>query len=762
VKPIFGESHSFRTFFLAALAGTTALSSCPALAAAADGAAAETTAADNAKADDEIVVLGSAPELFRARNASSVSRFDLAIEKTPQAVSVITEDLLKAANIQTLEDATYFVPGLVTLGLNGWGEPRSSFKARGVNINLTNSFKLDNYSFAFQGILDMVGVERIEFVKGPSAIGYGQASYGGMINLVTKKPLKEAYYSASANVESYNRYGFEADLTGPITEDGRVRFRLGVGYRAGDGFRTGETSNILTAVPVLAIDLTEKTELSFTGYYQQAGNTLGGSIPILEDAAGNRIIPNKKLISRKTFLGNSDRNHSDNEIRSLVTKIAHEFDDTTKATAVLTYSKSKLDVVTAYSAPFAPTSIDPASGDYGLIPSYTQSLYDNNRYINAELSVQKDFEAFGQEHSIFVLGGHQNYERELGFAGSCNPAVNIFDFATSDFLPTFPTTEEADNQTGNFCYGLGIHQKEKNSNIGVQGNFVLTDKISLLLGIRYDSLNRYYLQSDHGLSQSVIRRDGAVLVDNTSSEISTRAGLVYAVTPQVNTYVTYVTGFTPQLGVTRNGGIVNNEVGKLYEVGAKGTFNNGALGVNTALFILKTDSSSIRDPANKPGEEFVIAGGANKRWGGEIEVVGAVNANISVSANYAYVNGEVTKSPGTPARVGQDLPVGARHKASAFVNYTFDKDGALHGLNLNAAVSYTGSQYGRFGPTVGVKVPSFTLVDIGGSYALTEKMQVSLNVRNLLDKDYVLPSADAFGVNYGEPRTYAVTLRIVM
>lgn len=720
------------------------------------GATKESSVAGSAVLEE--VIVEAQPEFFRATDASSASRFDLPIAQTPQSISVLTEDFMRTANVQSLDDAAKFVPGVSALGPNGWGEPRSGFVIRGVNLSLSNGFKLDNYSFLFQGIMDMVGLERLEVVKGPSAVSYGQASYGGLINLISKKPLREPHATVDVSYGSFDSYSVKTDITGPLTEDGRLRFRTGVGYRDDGSFRDGEEMNVLTAVPTLAYDLGENTELSAIGYFQDANLVAGGALPVFEDSAGRYILPSDNLLPISTFAGNSEENGSDNDIRSAVLRLRHALNDTTEVNAVVTYSSAHLEVRTAYSEPFQPTSLDPVSPDYGLIGSYTQVLLDDNEYSNAEVSLQKHFEAFSQHHTVFVLGGLQRQKRWVGFAGACNAPVNILDFQSADFPGTFVSQQDAENQNGDFCYGFGIVDERDDLNVGVQAHFNLTDRWSLLAGARYDSIDRYNLNSAGGLTYNFITRTGTVSLDDTVSEVSKRFGLMYAVTPSINGYVSYMDGFLPQIGRIRTGGIVGNEHGQLYELGAKGVFRDGGLGVNAAVFQLVTSDSSVRDPSNLPGEEFVLSAGENERWGLEFDVVGQINESVAISANYAYVEGEFTKTPQNPSLQGTELAVGPNHAGSLFLNYTFKQTGALFGTNVGAAVASSGSQQPRRGPSAGYMIPAFTTVDLSASYPLSETARLALNIGNVLDEEYLLPAASTFGVNYGRPRTYTVSV----
>jgi iron complex outermembrane receptor protein len=746
------EKHVKRAI-LSALAGGTSLL-------VAGGALADEAPEPADDTLSEVVVLGKPPEFFRATDASSASRFDLPLQETPQSISVMTEDFLRKANIQSLEDASRFVAGVAEQGMNGWGEPRSQFRARGVAIDLFNSFKLNNYSFPFQGLLDTVGIERIEFVKGPAAIGYGLTSYGGIINIVTKKPQRESSTVAEVDHGSFGTYRIEADVTGPLSEDGRLRFRGGVGYRDGGTFREGERADLLTVVPALVFDATDELEISANGYFQNGSNVAGGSVPVLSDASGRLVLPNDDILSRDTFAGNSKYSQSDNETRAAVLKLKYQANDTTQINAVANYSEGTLDVRSAYLDAFSyPVSMDPDAADYGQMNSLTQVLIDANKAFNAEVSLQKEFEAFSRQHTLFVLGGYQDTKRSLIFAANCTGSVNVFDFETTDVPAVFTTPEDALSQSGTYCYGYSDWERIEDSNVGVQANFNLSERLNVLTGIRYDSIDEYHVVG-RGLDVDTILRTGEVTDDVTVDDLTLRLGAVYELTPHFNVYGTYVDGFTPQFGRTRSGGTVDTEKGKLYEVGVKGVFRGGALATNAALFQLDTVNTEIDDPANLPGEPYVIAAGEVERWGVELETIGKLTDQLAVSVNYAYIHGEVTEAPDDPESVGEELRVGPNHSASLLLNYTFAREDQWDGLSLGGSVSYASSQLPRF--FADFVIPAYTTVDVHAAYPITPKLEVRAVLSNLLDEDYVLPSGSPYGVNYGEPRAFSVSFRMAL
>lgn len=717
-------------------------------------------AREDARTLDTVVVVGAQPEFLKASDATSVSKFEVDIQDTPQSVSVLTEDFIRTANVLDLEDASRFVPGLTEKGPRGFGEPRSDFFARGTQLGLDRSFKLDNNSFAFQGILDTVGIERIEFVRGPASIAYGIVDYGGIVNVITKKPQKEFSASAVASYASWDNLRVEGDVTGSITGDGSVRYRLGVGYRDGDDFRDGGSENVLTITPALQVDLAPNLLLSVNGYLQESESVASGAIPVLQNSdSGEIVLPSDDLIPRDTFGANPD-SFADNEIQAIATQLRYEPTEDTELRAAFNYSRSKFNVRNAYiESYYGPVQFVPSASPYGYVYTYTQINQDELEVLNAELSVQHDFEAFGQEHKVFALLGYEDYQRADGFGVRCTGGVNVFDFEPSDISTEFLTIDELVNQTGNFCFGDGDVLETQNTNIGAQGQFYLTDKLSLILGARYDSIDALVINSDAALNKEQALVLGSIGFDDTTEEVTLRAGAVYELTDQINVYGLFVDGFTPSFANTRNNGVVDNEQGVLFEVGVKGLFLDDALAVNASVFQLDISDTPISDPENGPGDDFVIPGGEAERSGVELEVIGQLNENLSLSVNYAYIDGQITEAPDDPFLVGRDLAIGPTQSFSTFLSYTFTTNDRWDGLNLGASISYADEQT----PSVNVdyKLPSYTLVDLRASYPIRENIEIGLNIQNVLDEEYLLASGSDWGVNYGEPQSFFGFIRAV-
>lgn len=737
------RSHTSRLLLLLGASGSSVIF--PATAAIAQSAVpaepqAEQTDGKTADQPDDIVIVGRT--FYRPIEASSSTKFDLSLVETPQAISVITEDMISSLGLTSIGGAADYAAGFVSQGKASPGLFIGTFRARGILLSRYRGFKLNDYPYGIAGVPDTVGVERIEFPKGPTSIIYGFGNYGGIVNIITRKPQREFGGSATLLLGSYDFRRAELDLTGPLFADGAVRGRIGAGYEDTNSFRKGEYSKTRVLAPSLVADLGERTQLEFFGYYQKTSGVTGGGLPVFVDANRNVHLPT--AVSRKLFNGNPDVSKTTLDVKSAVVALKQQVFDDGSLKLVVNGTTSDQDLKSVYSG------YVPASFETGEATVYAIDDDEDAKSASVELSYLDQFEAFGQEHQIYTVAGYDYFKSSNNESGNCIGFVNLYKADFSQFTGPFPTHQDYLN--GDFCYtGVGS-QKQTGYNVGSQLLLRLTDSLKLLVGGRYD-----WLKLENSLYPG---RPDASRASLNTEEFSYRASILYSVTGNVNAYLHYARGFTPQLGIKRGGGTVGSEHGTQYEIGVKGEFLDRRLGLSAALFQLDRSGTAISDPLNGPGDRFVIGGGKDRFKGGEIELVGQLGRGLSILANYAYVTAKVRASD-TPSFIGQNLPVGPQHTASALVNYSFQPESALSGLEVGAGVNYVGRSRPMLdppGPVQSYTLPSYVVVDARTSYAITKQLQVQLNIMNLFDKRYFTSGQNRYILDYGTPRSFRVSL----
>lgn len=211
------RSHLFAVAPLsAALLATLAIAPVTAFAAA-DGA-------DQAVELDRVTV--HAHELpYLAADGSSATKSDTPIIETPQAISVITDELLRDRGALNLQDALRYSAGVMS-DAYGLDNRTDSAIIRGTEFQQVLDGMRETFSYYNIARPDPYALERVEIVRGPASVLYGQGPVAGIVNMVTKGPQSEASREIVAQYGSFDRKQLAADLTGPMNADGEWLYRV--------------------------------------------------------------------------------------------------------------------------------------------------------------------------------------------------------------------------------------------------------------------------------------------------------------------------------------------------------------------------------------------------------------------------------------------------------------------------------------------------------------------------------------------------------
>ncbi|MHC5826139.1 MAG: TonB-dependent siderophore receptor, partial [Nostoc sp.] len=160
----------------------------------------------------ELVVTGE-QDGYRVPNASTATRTDTPLRDIPASIQVVPRQVLEDQRAVRLQDALQNVSG-VTEGGNYGGTNSGSYIIRGFEQdgNFRNGFRDSD----FYTLSEIANLERVEVLKGPASVLFGQVQPGGIINLVTKQPLSQPYYAAEFTAGSYDFYRPTLDFSGPL------------------------------------------------------------------------------------------------------------------------------------------------------------------------------------------------------------------------------------------------------------------------------------------------------------------------------------------------------------------------------------------------------------------------------------------------------------------------------------------------------------------------------------------------------------------
>jgi len=275
----------------------------------------------------------------------------------------------------------------------------------------------------------------------------------------------------------------------------------------------------------------------------------------------------------------------------------------------------------------------------------------------------------------------------------------------------------------------------------VQDQISVSEHIDVVAGLRYDRFDISGTDFFPAVDRPFARKD---------DKISPRVGLIFKPQENVSIYTSYSQSFLPRSGdqflalsVTQQN--LAPEKFTNYEVGAKWDIQPN-LNVTLALFQLDRSNATTPDPAN-PLASINI--GKTRTQGIELAATGRITDAWQVHGGYSYQDAKLAGNDFV--RLGQ-VP---KHQASLWNRYDFNE-----ALGAGIGVIHQSSQFAaiRTAATM-TKLPAFTRVDAALYYELSEKIQLQLNVENLLGTEYYSDAHNNNNISTGAPLNGRFTIR---
>ena len=656
-------------------------------------------------------------------------RGNVSLQTLPQAVSLVSDDLLDDLGITDFQSAMGLASS--TARQNNFGGLWESFAIRGFagDENLPSAYLINGFSAGrgYSGLRDISNIQSIEISKGPGSALYGRGEPGGTVNIVTKKPQfdPEGYLQFSGG--DFNRQRLEGDYTAALSEN--VAFRINGAYEDSESYRDTIDIKKTSLNPSLLFRLSDNTGLLYELETVDQEIPFDRGVPVLEglDLPENR------------FLGEPGDGPIEVEATGHQLTLQHEFASGWLLSLGAGQRESSLE---GYASE---TELSPGRQ---LLYTDRETLNRFRRYRDYDAddlsfrfelsgsfttgSLQHDV-LFGADNYDYELRSEQNRFRVANRAGDRTFSINVLAPVYGQELPeTPPQTNTLEEQQA-----WGVY---------VQDLIQLSPRVKALLGVRFDEFEQDIsnLLNDSVSSQS-------------QSEVNPRAGLVFDAADGIELYLSYSEGFRPNAGADFTGRAFEPEKSKSLEAGLKWNTADGGFSGTIALF--KADKSNIltADPVNSG---FSAALGKAESSGVELDLTARLTDNAGLTLNYAYTDAHTTNDTVNPDWI-VDIPSGSRliNVPEHSYNLLLDHRTALAGRELKYGVhlSHVGDRLGEtIDPTY--ELPSYTLVNLFGRLWLTEDWELRATVGNLFDEEHFVNSYSALWTMPGAPRNYQVAV----
>jgi catecholate siderophore receptor len=735
-------------------------------------------AVSTASAVSQVDVVGT-----QAREAVS-PKFTSPLADTPQTITVVTARTMQAQNLFSLRDVLSTVPGITFGAGEGGGGYGDSITLRGFSAN--SDITLDGVRDSAQySRSDNFNIEQVEVINGASTVYNGAGSVGGVINMVSKTPIRadSAIISAGAGTDKYGRVTVDANKT--LTDTIAVRLNLML-HRNDVPGRDVEKYKRWGVAPSITFGLGTPTQFTASWFHQEDENTPQYGVPFYN----GRALPG---VSRETYFGyrNLDVQKSNADIFTGV--FNHQFSD-----SLSIRSLGRWQTVTQYSL------VDPPQGTYclangqqavgisqtaaatnltGYIPCTVPGFYTpsgprgnvrdtRNTTLYSQTDLTWKFALGGMKHTM-VTGASflsESFRLDTGNVlrnpngATPNPAIPLMNIYSPDNVWHGPV---------NYIQSSAQDGDRKTQAVYLFDTIELTEQFQLTGGVRYENNDGANSTDTYATAPPTT---GAITPGPTfrakNHLFSYRIGAVYKPRPDLSLYVSAGNSKTPSQTAV-NGGCsadtcnVAPEEGKNYEAGFKWEARNGLLSLTGAVF--RNERTNYRVPSGDPILTFQLLNGSSRVDGIALGAAGKVTEQLSVFANYTYLKSKVLQGAsdfvarggvtGTEADFikGDALLQVPDHSFSVMATYDLTDR-----FQLGYSVSYQGETYltqhaglvtraaaaatsttpavlalynGRTTIPL-IKSESYLINRLFVTWRATDAVELRLNVNNLFDKTY--------------------------
>ena len=646
--------------------------------------------------------------------ASVGTRTETSIQDVPQSIQVVPQEVIKDQQVTNTTDALRNVPGVVPSDSNRTLFNNPTIRGFGGGFDFGTDVYRRNGLRDGQGASntgDTANIERIEVLKGPSSVLYGQGSPGGIINLVTKQPLSDPFYEVSGTIGNYDFYRGTIDLSGPLDENNKLLYRLNVAAEISESFIDFYDRDRYLVNPVLTWNISDDTKLSFEFEYRGVKSLNDAGLPAVGTVLDN---PNGDIpLSRYTGEPDIDIQETDNY--RIGYNFEHQFSENWRIRnafdTVLSRSNS-LRVING--------SLDPDGRTLNRNYFDNGDGFDVNAYTLDTYTVGK-FNTGSVEHELVTgIELARNEVRSNNTFFSTTDPIDLFNPQYGVATLTEPRRFTDSKRTND---GLGIY---------LQDQITLLDKFIVVLGGRFDILTQEV--EDFNLDTSEFQQNEG---------FSPRIGLVYQPIEEISLYASYTRSLNQSIGESADGGVFDPQRGTQYELGVKGDISD-RLSVTLALYDL-TRTNVLTDDPDNPNPQFEIQTGEQNSQGIELSVAGEIIPGWNITAGYAYTDATITED--NTFEEGNRLDNAPENAVSLWTTYEIQQ-GSLRGLGFGAGLFFVGERQGDLANSF--QLPGYTRTDAAIFYE-RGGFRTALNFRNLFDIEYFEAADNDLEVFPGEP-----------
>ncbi len=660
------------------------------------------------------VVVETGINKFSNKESEYIAKLPLKNLENPQVYSVIGKDLMKEQIIVNFDDALKNSPGIDKLwsSTGRAGDGAAYFSLRGF---ATQPSMVNGLGGQTNGGLDPANVEQIEVIKGPSGTLFGSSlvSYGGLINIVTKKPFETFAGDISYTMGSYGLNRIAADINTPLDKQKKLLLRTNTAYQYENSFQDAGFRKSLFFAPSVSYKVNDR--LSFTVntefYTSESTNTLMVFL--------NRTRPLEYRTPEQLGM-NYKRSFTSNDItvKNPTVKIngnmEYKISDKWLSQTSVSYSNRESKGLYSYVMFQEPVKDDSLNRYVGDVNSRETTMDIQQNFIG-------DFKIANMRNRLVVGVDYFNNKSNGG------TYYIKFDKVSSTGADKNYTNLTAANVYAKMAGGNPTKTLKNANTYSAYFSDVLnvTDQLLLMGSLRFD-----FFDNEGSYSVNKDETTG----DYTQKALSPKFGAVYQIIPQkLSVFANYMNGFKNVASPAPDNPVktFKPEHANQIEGGFKASLFDGKL-VGTVSYYDIYVSNVVRSDPKEP--RFSIQDGDISSRGFELDVTVNPIAGLSLIAGYSHNESE-NKKTSELIEGRRPTSAGPKDLVNGWISYTIQQ-GTLKGLGFGFGGNYASENaITNSKPTGKFILPSYTILNATAFYN-TGVFSFGLKVDNLANKEY--------------------------
>lgn len=634
--------------------------------------------------------------------------------KTAKSVSVVTKEQIEKKQAMNLTDAIQGVAGVISAPLGRRGADdfiiRGQLSSDAIYVDgLRQAQASDSPS-------NITGLERIEVVKGPDSMDFGQTAPGGIVNLVTKRPVQDDFNQLDLRYGSHNLRQIGVDTNHTIEGSDKAAWRLNANYSDQDDATDHVYFKNFYISPSYNFDLGDQTDLSVIASYNHKEYVRQQGLPVY-----GSILPNSNgQVSRHLFIGEPSVDPYLSDSMRIGYNLKHIFDDGWTFKQNFAVQNSRLDGQAVF--------IRKSTANSSTITRQGRDQHYEDINFSIDNNIAKTVELGNMQHHLMLGLDGMHDTRDIWNYDCTITDLHIYTprYTNQDWCATKILRNDSVETT---LKTMGVYFKDQVD---------VMDRLNINLGLRHDwaSIDAKSNKNDNESSKSSQAFSGSI------------AGL-YTYNDWVSPYVSYSTSFLPVTDVDVNGNVFDPEKAKQYEVGLKFQALDQRLQASLAWFDL-TRFNVVSSDAN--GDKYQT--GEENTQGIETELAVRILPNWVVSANYTYLPTARIVDNEISGYEGKRLNNVSEQMFNLNTRYEFNQ-GALQGWFIGAGVR---SESKKSSYKYDYTLPGYALFDAEMGYD-AGSWQASVNAKNIFDKEYYAGGLSNNVVTVGDERQVNFNVR---